>query len=98
MFYDRFIYHIRDKKSSPAKAFEYAAKNGMSYGELEEMVYSEDSIKNAWYTSILLYTRTQDKTLTLYERCHAERRMRSSWKFFEKRHVYKEPTVPPLPE
>jgi len=98
MFYDKFIYYIRDKKSSPAQAYEYVATNGMFYEELQEMIYSENTIQNAWYTSILLYMRTQNKSLTLYERCYAERQMRSSWRFFEKRHVYKEPTVPPLPE
>jgi len=96
MSFEDFVFCLRNYKSSPAQAHEYAIKNGIS----ELIDYSEcttEPIRSAWYTSILMYDMTWDKNISLYERCRAERRMRAAWREFESLYVYKEPSVPELP-
>ena len=52
----------------------------------------------AWVQAINQYKQTKNNKLTLYDRCRAEVAMRRHWNFFKNTFMYKEPSIPPLPE
>lgn len=97
-------YGKRSPKLRPADAYNFILNVGMTLNQVAECSYSDDISESNWYAAVYNYASTVNESLSLYDRCSHERKMRHNWKSFrihfqyvEPRTLLSEPHVPPLP-
>lgn len=101
--YDSFVqaYQWTSIEQTVRRAYDVVDLFDMSRYAIKELAESESVTRASWYKAVDLFMDTQNKYLSLYERCQAEDRMRRAWRQFQYTFVCeskKNPSVPSLPE
>jgi hypothetical protein len=101
--YDSFVqaYQWTSIEQTVRQAYDVVVLFEMHRYEIKNLAESESITRASWYKAVDLFIDTQNKQLSLYERCQAEDVMRQAWRQFQYTFVYeakKTPSVPSLPE